>query len=147
MSDKPITILLAEDNPGDVYLVRLALQESGLDFSLVEVSDGEQALRYLDLLDGDPSAACPSIVLLDLNLPRFDGKRVLQRLKMIDKCSNTRTIVLTSSEYPTDRSDVEKLGADCYFHKPQDLDMFLRLGDLVAKIWSGDGSASASESA
>ena len=137
MSHAPITILLAEDNPGDVYLVRLALQETGLDFSLVEVGDGEQALRYLDELDGDPAACCPELVLLDLNLPRFDGKRVLERLKAIKKCSHTRTIVLTSSEYPTDRTDVERLGADCYFHKPQDLEMFLRLGDLVAKMSAG----------
>jgi CheY-like chemotaxis protein len=144
MSDTPITILLAEDNPGDVYLVRLALQQTGLNFSLVEVSDGEKALQYLAGLDDDESAQGPFFVLLDLNLPRVDGKRVLERLKSIPKCSGTRTIVLTSSEYPTDRADVEKLGADCYFHKSQDLESFLKLGDVLVRMWSEGGQAAAS---
>ena len=134
MSATPITILLAEDNPGDVYLVRLALQQSGLNFSLVEVSDGEEALQYLNALGGDDKASVPSFALLDLNLPRIDGKRVLERLKAIPKCAATQTIVLTSSEYPGDRADADRLGADCYFHKPQDLEAFLKLGDLIVSM-------------
>ena len=94
MSATPITILLAEDNPGDVYLVRLALQQSGLNFNLVEVSDGEEALLYLNALGGDDKASVPSFALLDLNLPRIDGKRVLERLKAIPKCAATQIIVL-----------------------------------------------------
>ena len=143
MSDAPLTILLAEDNPGDVYLVRLALEQSGLHFNLVEVSDGEQAVQYLIALQADESAPPPSFVLLDLNLPRVDGKTVLARLKTIPKCRGTRAIVLTSSEYPTDRADVDRLGADCYFHKPQDLEAFLKLGDLIVAMHSGESTAAA----
>lgn len=144
MTDIPITILLAEDNPGDVYLVRLALKQSGLNVNLVEVSDGEQAMQYLDTLGGDGTSVAPSFVLLDLNLPRVDGKSVLERLKEIPKCLDTRTIVLTSSEYPADRADVDRLGADCYFHKPQDLEAFLKLGDLIVSMWSGGSAAAGS---
>ena len=143
MNATPITILLAEDNPGDVYLVRLALEQSGLNYSLVEVSDGEEAMRYLNALSDDDTAPAPSFALLDLNLPRVDGKRVLERLKAIPKCFHTRAIVLTSSEYPADRADVDRLGADCYFHKPQDLEAFLKLGDLVVSMLSGESSAAA----
>ena len=138
MNETPITILLAEDNPGDVYLVRLAMEQSGLHFHMVEVTDGEQAMQYLNALSSDETAPAPSFVLLDLNLPRVDGKHVLEQLKMIPKCLGTRTIVLTSSEYPADRADVDRLGADCYFHKPQDLEAFLKLGDLVVAMHSGE---------
>ena len=141
MNDAPITILLAEDNPGDVYLVRLALKQSGLNLNLVEVSDGEQAMQYLNALSSDDSNPAPAFVLLDLNLPRVDGKSVLERLKKIPKCLGTRTIILTSSEYPADRADVDRLGADRYFHKPQDLEAFLKLGDLVASMWFGESAA------
>lgn len=141
MNATPITILLAEDNPGDVYLVRLALQQSGLNYSLVEVSDGEEAMRYLNALSNDDTVPAPSFALLDLNLPRVDGKRVLERLKAIPKCFHTRAIVLTSSEYPADRADVDRLGADGYFHKPQELEEFLKLGDLVVSMLSGESSA------
>ncbi len=144
MNDNVITILLAEDNPGDVYLVRLALQQSGLQFNLVEVSDGEQAMQYLNALRDEDTAVAPSFVLLDLNLPRVDGKTVLARLKAIPKCFGTRAIVLTSSEYPADRADVDRLGADCYFHKPQDLEAFLKLGDLVVSMYSGERAAAGS---
>lgn len=140
MNDVPITILLAEDNPGDVYLVRLALKQSGLNLNLVEVSDGEQAMQYLNALGSDEASPAPAFVLLDLNLPRVDGKSVLERLKRIPKCLGTRTIILTSSEYPADRADVDRLGADSYFHKPQDLEAFLKLGDLVASMWFGESA-------
>lgn len=145
MNNTPITILLAEDNPGDVYLVRLALKQSGLNFNLVEVSDGEQAIQYLNALGGDESAPAPSFVLLDLNLPRVNGKTVLEHLKSIPKCLGTRAIVLTSSEYPPDRADVDRLGADCYFHKPQDLEAFLKLGDLVVSMCTGESTAAGSK--
>jgi len=143
MSETSIAILLAEDNPGDAYLVRLALEQTGVNFTLKEVSDGEEAMRYLDLVEAGETAGSPSFVLLDLNLPRFDGKSILERLKSIPRCSTARTIVLTSSEYPADRADVERLGADCYFHKPQDLESFLLLGDLVLKMIQEKRSAGA----
>lgn len=145
MTNTPIRILLAEDNPGDVYLVRLALEQSGLDFTLVEVTDGEQAVQYLNSVREDETAQAPAFVLLDLNLPRVDGKNVLEHLKTIPKCLQTRAIVLTSSEYPADRADVDRLGADCYFHKPQDLEAFLKLGDLVVSMWSGKNSSAGSQ--
>jgi len=145
MKNEPIRILLAEDNPGDVYLVRLALEQSGLDFTLVEVSDGEQAVQYLNGVGADETALAPAFVLLDLNLPRVDGKNVLEHLKTIPKCLETKAIVLTSSEYPADRAEVDRLGADCYFHKPQDLEAFLKLGDLVISMWSGEDSAARSQ--
>lgn len=145
MNDTPIIILLAEDNPGDVYLVRLALQQSGLNFSLVEVSDGAQAMQYLNALGDDDTAPAPSFVLLDLNLPRVNGKTVLERLKSIPKCLGTRAIVITSSENPTDRTDMDRLGADCYFHKPQDLEAYLKLGDLVVSMCSGESTAAGSK--
>src|ERR1700723_2467837 len=102
MKRAPFIILLAEDNPGDVFLVRRALEKHALDVKLVVVEDGQAALSFIGTVDADDGAMCPDLVLLDLNLPRATGNRVLTRLRQSPRCAGIAIIVVTSSNSPLD---------------------------------------------
>lgn len=133
----PVKILLAEDNSGDVFLVRRALQKQQIEYDLTLLEDGEAALRYLESVDAasDPNA-CPDLVLLDLNLPRCPGSQILQSLKSSSVCRDAPVIILTSSDSPHDRAKALELGASHYFCKPTDLAGFMALGQIVQQILS-----------
>jgi CheY-like chemotaxis protein len=129
----PITILLAEDNPGDVFLIRRALEKHGLQAKLHVAEDGQAALTYLDQVDGDPNTPAPDVAMLDLNLPRANGSRILARIRQSPRCQSIPTIIVTSSDSPLDRDSAAKLGATAYFQKPGDLTGFMQLGEVVRK--------------
>jgi CheY-like chemotaxis protein len=133
----PITILLAEDNPGDVFLVRRALEKHGLSVELVIVEDGQAALRYVERVDTDDSVFSPDLALLDLNLPRATGNRILKRIRQSQRCSGIPIIIITSSDSPLDRDAAAKLGATGYFQKPGDLAGFMQLGQIVRDALDG----------
>jgi CheY-like chemotaxis protein len=125
-------ILLAEDNDGDVFLVRRALEKRGLSHELVVARNGEEALSWLHahagLVNGDRG---PDLILLDLNLPRVDGGQLLSHIRKSDTFSRTPVIVLTSSDSPKDRQMALELGANLYFRKPTDLPTFMDLGRII----------------
>ncbi|HUB79355.1 MAG TPA: response regulator [Bryobacteraceae bacterium] len=127
-------ILLAEDNPADVALVRVALEDRAVDCELELVSDGQKAMEFLDQLDADSKLACPSLFLLDLHLPKHDGVEVMIRLRASPRCGRTPVVILTSSDSPQDMEDAERHAALHYFRKPCSLDEFLALGDIVKRI-------------
>ena len=127
----PITVLLAEDNPGDVFLIRRALEKHGLEVTLEVVEEGQAALRYFDELDNDSTRTPPNLALLDLNLPRANGSRILARIRQSPRCNAIPTIIVTSSDSPLDRDAAAKLGATAYFQKPGDLAGFMQLGQVV----------------
>jgi CheY-like chemotaxis protein len=136
-----ITVLLAEDNPGDVFLVRRALEKHGLlEVELVVVEDGQAALRYIERVDADDSVACPNLALLDLNLPRATGSRILTRIRQSRRCRGIPIIIVTSSDSPLDRDAASQLGASAYFRKPGDLAGFMRLGQIVRDALDGQVS-------
>lgn len=93
--------------------------------------DGEEAMEYIHHLERDLDASYPDLILLDLNLPKRSGKEVLRFLKASDRLGNIPVIVMTSSDSPQDRHDVDQLGAVSYFRKPPDYQQFLRLGDTL----------------
>ena len=129
----PITILLAEDNPGDVFLIRRALEKHRLESKIHVVDDGQAAINYFDQVDGDPNTPAPDIAMLDLNLPRANGSRILARIRQSPRCKSMPTIIVTSSDSPLDRESAANLGATAYFQKPGDLAGFMELGDVVRK--------------
>lgn len=132
MTNNQFRIIVVEDNEADVFLLRMALEEAGLPFELNVCSDGPDILRLLD--DADTSAApLPDLLLLDLNLPRCSGEKILQRLRQSSKCGSTPVIVITSSDSPQDRARAAALGAT-YFRKPADLDEFMKIADLVKEV-------------
>jgi CheY-like chemotaxis protein len=123
-------IVIAEDNPADVMVVRMALEQAVPGFELRVFQDGGSMLSYLDELEqhGGP---CPDIMLLDLNMPKAGGLEVMQRLRNCTACITTPVIIITSSSRPKDREEALALGAAHYFLKPDDFDDFLRIGDVV----------------
>lgn len=128
---KAIRILLAEDNDGDVFLVKRALEKHQLPHELMLARSGEEALKLLELAE---NGAPPDLILLDLNLPRVDGAQVLTWIRKSEAFKRTPVIVLTSSDSPRDRETVLALGADMYFRKPTDLKSFMDLGHVVERV-------------
>ena len=132
MKNNPL-IVLTEDNAADVFLVRSALEDAGLAFRLHVISDGEQALRFLQTVETDQSA-CPDVLLLDLNLPKMSGADILRSLRENNHCSASSVVVLTSSDSPQDRARVAQLGVEHYFLKTASLDEFMKLGSIVRQV-------------
>ena len=126
--------MVIEDNPTDVFLVREALGAHGLEVDLQVFEDGEAAITYVQQLDRDASLVCPSLVLLDVNLPRADGFTVLRYLRGSRKCRNIPVIIVTSSDALPDRTIARSLRADAYFQKPHSYDAFLTLGALAHQL-------------
>jgi len=134
MIEQFISILLAEDNDGDVFLIRRALDRYIGQYRLLMARDGEAALKILERANADESAPCPDFAVLDLNLPRCSGIAVLERMRLIPRCARAPVIIFTSSDSPRDRAEALRLGANRYFLKPTDLDGFMKLGQLVKEI-------------
>lgn len=127
-------VLLADDNPSDVYLIREALREHAVDCVLRVVSDGKDALRAISGEAGNCDAASLGLIILDLNLPRHDGIEILQKLRESAAFEHTPIVVLTSSDSPRDRVLANQLGATRYLRKPSSLDEFLNLGAIFKDL-------------
>ena len=129
------TILLAEDNPGDVFLVRRALDVYHVECDLRIAKDGEEAMDLV--LRADRGEFNIDLILLDLNLPRYDGSEIVAAARSGARLKNTPIILLTSSDSPHDRVRITELGADVYFRKPSDLHSFMKIGELVQTVLTG----------
>ncbi len=136
MSEK--AILLVEDNPDDVELTRIAFVEAKLANRLVVVSDGVEALDYL-FARGTHAARdpddLPSIVLLDLNLPKVDGREVLQAIRASERTRSLPVVVLTTSAEPFDVEASYALGVNSYIQKPVDFEQFVWAVKQVGLYW------------
>jgi CheY-like chemotaxis protein len=131
---RPRTALLVEDNPADIFVIKEVVEGSGLNLTLRIASNGEDALRYLQDLEGSENPACPAIVLLDLNLPKVGGLEILRHLRNSSPCRHTPVIIVTSSTAAADRIAVQRLGAQAYFQKPNKLAAYRELGQLMKRI-------------
>lgn len=135
---KPKVILLVEDNPDDVELTRIAFAEAKIANHLIVVGDGVEALDYLFArgrhADRDPEDL-PSIVLLDLNLPKVDGREVLQAIRADDRTRALPVVVLTTSAEPFDVEASYALGVNSYIRKPVDFEQFVWAVKQVGLYW------------
>jgi chemotaxis family two-component system response regulator Rcp1 len=129
-----LKILLAEDNRGDVLLVREALAAQKIPYELYLVRNGGEALEFVAHMGQAGGGPCPDVLLLDLNLPKADGTAVLAEFRKHPECARTPVIVITSSDASRDRQRMEALGVAHYFRKPSDLDEFLKLGGIVRQV-------------
>lgn len=129
-------ILVAEDNPGDVSLIRLVLKEHGVERKIVVMKDGERASRLLDEADAQNYAA-PALIILDLNLPKKNGRELLERVRRSPACRHAPVVVFSSSQADADRRDTLRLGANRYITKPSDLDEFLKVGEVFKALIEG----------
>jgi len=126
-------VLLIEDNPIDVFVIKEVLEGCGPDLDVRLISNGHAALLYLQELDRDQTAPRPALVLLDLNLPKVAGIEVLRALRSSPQCSGIPVIVVTSSSAYADRSAAQQLGAAGYFQKPTELAAYGELAELVKR--------------
>jgi two-component system, chemotaxis family, response regulator Rcp1 len=131
----PAQILLVEDNPGDVRLMREALKMRPVETHLAVAEDGEQAVRYLRREHPFNDAPRPDLIFLDLNLPRRDGREVLAEIKADASLRRIPVIVLTTSEAEGDVHRMYELHANCYIRKPPDLDEYLEVIQACEKFW------------
>jgi two-component system, chemotaxis family, response regulator Rcp1 len=131
---KRLRVVLAEDNPADVFLVREALNQHRIECDLRVLADGAQAIEFLNQLDSKPSTRQLDLFLLDMHLPKYDGLDILKRLRATESHAQTPVIVMTSSHATWEREAAEKHAALYYFEKPSDYRQFMELGHLVQQV-------------
>jgi len=131
----PIDILMVEDNLGDARLTEEALKESKMFNRLHHAKDGVEAMEFLRKEGKYRDAPTPDIILLDLNLPRKDGREVLAELKAMPRLKNIPVVVLTTSDAEQDIVMSYNLHANCYITKPVDLDKFIEIVHGIENFW------------
>ncbi|AHJ31130.1 response regulator [Nodularia spumigena CS-584] len=131
----PIEVLLVEDNPGDAELTRIALEDSKISVNLNVVEDGVEAMAFLQKQGNYANAPHPDIVLLDLNLPKKDGREVLAEIKADKKLRRIPVVVLTTSQSEEDILKAYNLSANCFITKPVDFDQFVKIVQSIENFW------------
>jgi CheY-like chemotaxis protein len=132
---RQVEFLLAEDNPGDVRLTKEALRESKIRNNLNVVPDGVEAMAFLRRQGKYADAPTPDVVLLDLNLPKKDGREVLAEIKTDPVLKRIPVVIITSSEAEQDILRTYDLHANCYVTKPVDLDQFIKVIQSIESFW------------
>jgi CheY-like chemotaxis protein len=135
MVDDPVQILLVEDSPGDVRLTQEALRDAKIANELHVAEDGEAAMRFLRREGEHVDAPRPDLILLDLNLPRKDGREVLEELKGDEALRRIPVIVLTTSIADRDIARSYDLHVNCYITKPIDLGEFIQVVRSIEDFW------------
>jgi len=127
-----------EDNPIDAFLTRLALEESGFNVRIRVVEDGEKAVDFLykNCHSTDTDTRCPDLILLDINLPRKNGKEVLAEIKQHPNTLHIPVIMLTSSDDEKDICETYSLHANCYITKPVEVENFAKAVRRIPGFWT-----------
>jgi CheY-like chemotaxis protein len=128
-------VLLVEDSPGDVRLTREAFRDVGMSVHLHVANDGVDAMAFLNREGGHADAPRPDFILLDLNLPKMDGRQVLARIKNDEGLRTIPTVILTTSEAESDVASSYQLQANCYLTKPVQLEEFEGLVKSISDFW------------
>lgn len=135
LTSRPIDILLVEDNPGDVDLAREALGMGKLHNSLHVVQDGVAAMDFLKKTGKYESVPRPDLIILDLNLPKKDGRQVLSEIKNDESLKRIPVVILTTSRAEEDILKTYNLHANCYITKPIDMKQFLHVVQSIEEFW------------
>jgi CheY-like chemotaxis protein len=134
-TDMPVEVLLVEDNPGDVRLTQEAFRDANPSIHLHVASDGVEAVAFLRHQGIHGNAPRPDIILLDLNLPKMDGREVLAHIKEDDSLKMIPTVILTTSDAEADIAKCYQLHANCYLTKPVQLGAFENLVKSINDFW------------
>lgn len=135
MNKKEVRILLVEDNEGDIVLTLEALKEAKLSNGIQVVKDGEEALQYLRKQGRFKQAESPDLILLDINLPKVDGKEVLAVIKKDENLRIIPVVVLTTSDSEKDILESYQKHANCYITKPGDFQKFMYVVNMIKDFW------------
>jgi two-component system, chemotaxis family, response regulator Rcp1 len=133
--DMPINVLLVEDSPGDIRLTQETFRDANRAIHLHVATDGVEAMAFLRRHGTHVHAPRPDIILLDLNLPKMDGREVLARIKEDDSLKLIPTVILTTSDAEADIVRSYQLHANCYLRKPVQLDEFEKLVKSINDFW------------
>jgi len=131
----PAVILLVEDNEGDARLAKEALRDGRVSNELHHVKDGVEAMQFLNKEGEFSDAPRPDLILLDLNMPRMDGREVLEEIHKDNNLSNIPVIVLTTSQSDIDIAKSYNLNANCFISKPVDFDQFVAVVRSIEHFW------------
>lgn len=132
----PIQILLVEDNEGDIILTMEAFRESELNCSISSIKDGAEAVLYLRKEGTYENVATPDLILLDINLPKMDGKEVLGIVKQDASLKRIPVVMLTTSSSPVDIAECKQKKVDLYVTKPIDFERFVEVVDEIHRFWT-----------
>lgn len=132
---RPFVVLMVEDEPADVHLTRMAFKEGRLLVEVHDVGDGVEALAFLHQEGHYHNAPKPDLILLDLNMPRMDGKTFLKRFKKLEILGRIPVVVLTTSEAESDIIESYDLGACGFIVKPVDIDQFITSVQALEEYW------------
>jgi two-component system, chemotaxis family, response regulator Rcp1 len=135
--NKTWSVLIAEDNPADVFLITQALKRHDLNCDVRVIADGQDAIDYIDLLQANEGAPYPDVVVLDMHLPKRTGDEVLKRLRSSSRGSEIPVVVLTGSDSPQDRQRAEAYRV-YYFKKSSSVAEFFELGAVVKRLCGPD---------
>jgi CheY-like chemotaxis protein len=127
-------VVLVEDSPADIYIVRESLKKHLKEVTLQVLNDGEKAFALIEAAEADDDAPSPALLILDLNLPKRSGQEILRRVRQSTKLGRIPVVIFTSSDSPSDRAETTKLGATAYFRKPADLEEFMCIGKVVQSV-------------
>jgi CheY-like chemotaxis protein len=130
---KAVSVLVVEDNPADVGLVREALEEHGVEGELLVLKDGEEAIRMIQEIESE-RMNCPDLFIIDLNLPKKPGREVLEQVRQGLICRRTPVVALSSSDSQQDQDDASRLGVSRYMRKPSRLEEFISLGAIFKEM-------------
>ncbi len=131
----PIQVLLVEDNPGDAQLTRIALEDGKMHINLSVVDDGVEAMAFLRKQAAYARSPHPDLILLDLNLPKKDGREVLAEIKADQALRRIPVVILTTSQAEEDIIKAYNLCANCYISKPVDFDQFIKIVKSIEDFW------------
>jgi len=132
---RPVNILLIEDNPGDVRLTQEAFKEAGIDVHLDVAMDGLKAIQMLRKTPPYEDQNIPDLILLDLNLPKLDGREVLEKIKSDSKLKMIPVVILSTSNAEQDILNSYNLHVNCYLNKPVDFDSFYEMIKKIEDFW------------
>jgi CheY-like chemotaxis protein len=133
---KQTQILLVEDNEGDIILTMEAFRESALDCAIQSIKDGAEAVRYLRKEGPYRDSLTPDLILLDINLPKMDGKEVLAIVKQDNCLKRIPVVMLTTSSSPVDIAECKQRNVDLYVTKPIDFERFVQVVDEIHQFWT-----------
>lgn len=131
----PVEILLVDDDEGDVILTKRALDKSKIKINLHVCHDGVEALQFLRKQDPYSDAVRPDLILLDLNMPRKDGKETLEEIRTDDTLKEIPIVILTTSSDEEDIAKTYKLGCNCYVTKPVDIEQLIKILNSMSEFW------------
>jgi len=134
-SGRPVEVLLVEDNPGDVRLMVEALKDAKVNNNLHVVCNGEEAMEFLQREGDYAGAVVPDLVMLDLNLPKKDGREVLAEIKEDPDLKHIPVVVITTSAAEEDILKSYKLHANCYITKPVNFEQFIKVVHSIEDFW------------